>query len=116
MTGSQVRILFAAPFPLCDLRACSGGHSASSRESKMGRPWAAEKKFFLISDVRSAVSRAHMDHTNQLTTRHAVAANVAIVVIQPSVLVSRLFTRPPITLLSLVNSIMIRSRGGTEKP
>jgi hypothetical protein len=64
----------------------------------------------------NSIEPGHIDHANQLTTRHAVAANVAIVVIHPSVLVNRLFARPPMTLVSLVNSIMMRSKGGTEKP
>jgi hypothetical protein len=56
------------------------------------------------------------DHRNALTTRQAAAVDATAVVIHPSVLVSRLFTRAPTTLRSLVINIIRKSNGGTEKP
>src|SRR4051794_20138702 len=55
-------------------------------------------------------------YTIHVLTRDAVARNVTTTVVQPKILVRRPLTREPRTFLSLVISIIMRSKGGTEKP
>ena len=56
------------------------------------------------------------DYINHVATSPAVAAKMAIVVIQPRMFIPRVFTRLPMIFRLLVINMMSNSSGGVEKP